>query len=125
MKVEKEDMFLGASPIIFFRARMLRIQMTEAEKLLWEELKDKKLNGCKFRRQHPILKFVLDFYCHGKKLAIELDGGIHKNTYQSFYDKDRTENLNDFGIKVIRFQNEEIINDIEGVKKKIIKELEN
>ena len=82
-----ENLFYGASPEIFRRANDLRKRMTPAESALWTLLRNKKLDGYKFRRQHPAKTFILDFYCHSIKLAIELDGGIHKNPIQAEYDK--------------------------------------
>jgi len=109
------DMFYGASPKIFEQAKILRNNMTKAEKLLWERLNRKQLRGFKFRRQHPIADFITDFYCHAKKLVIELDGEIHNTSEQKEYDQERTNQLEEFGIKVIRFSNEEILNDIDKV----------
>ena len=124
MEDNKNNMFVGASPLIFQRAVELRNKMTEAEKILWEVLKSKKLGGYKFRRQHSILKFILDFYCHTAKLGIEIDGENHNLKDQKFYDDDRTEILKEFGIKIIRFQNVDIIENLEEVKLKILSELE-
>ena len=123
MSDKKNDMFLGANPLIFQRAEVLRKKMTEAEKILWEVLKTKKLSGYKFRRQHPILKFILDFYCHESKLGIEIDGQVHNSKEQRFYDEDRTDILKEYGIKIIRFHNNEIIENLEVVKLKILSEL--
>lgn len=123
MSDNKNDMFLGANPLIFQRAEVLRKKMTEAEKILWEVLKTKKLSGYKFRRQHPILKFILDFYCHESKLGIEIDGQVHNSKEQRFYDEDRTDILKEYGIKIIRFHNNEIIENLEVVKLKILSEL--
>lgn len=123
MSDKKNDMFLGANPLIFQRAEVLRKKMTEAEKILWEVLKTKKLSGYKFRRQHPILKFILDFYCHESKLGIEIDGQVHNSKEQKFYDEDRTDILKEYGIKIIRFHNKEIIENLEVVKLKILSEL--
>ena len=67
----------NASASLHNQARILRKAETEAEKLLWKELKNRKCGGLKFRRQHPFGKFVLDFYCHERALAVEVDGGIH------------------------------------------------
>lgn len=69
-------MFYGATPIIFERAKILRLNLTESELLLWYKLKER-FPGYKFRRQHPISRFITDFYCHKLKLIIELDGLIH------------------------------------------------
>ncbi|OWK69833.1 hypothetical protein CBW18_14565 [Pedobacter sp. AJM] len=100
-------MFYGASSIIFENAKKLRNKVTDAEKILWEHLKEKKL-GVKFRRQHPISSFIADFYCHEKKLIIELDGSIHniKEIFEN--DLERQAAIEAFGIKVIRFKNQEI-----------------
>lgn len=119
MKTEKDNMSLNASPEIFKRAQQLRAKMTEPEKLLWEKLKKNQLDVYKFRRQHPILKFILDFYCHKLKLGIELDGKHHYSKDQKFHDQDRTQILNGFGVKVIRLKNEEVFNDIDNVLEKI------
>ncbi len=119
----KDNMHFGASRELFVRARELRVQMTESEQLLWEQLRDKKLDGYKFRRQHPIKKFILDFYCHSQKLGIEVDGGIHSNTVQKFYDEDRSYILLEIGIRIIRFSNSEVINDLDKVMEKIRIEL--
>ena len=113
----------GATPEIFSNAEALRNQMTEAELMLWEALREKRLDGFKFRRQHPVNKYVLDFYCHRAKLAIELDGKYHEEDTQRFYDADRTNNLEELGIRVIRFQNEEVLEKLDDVLKGIRKEV--
>ncbi len=113
-------MFYNAMPHIFERAKMLRKNMISAEKLLWEELKGKKILGLRFRAQHPIYIFIADFYCHPVKLVIEVDGGIHKSREQKEYDLIREGELNDFGIEVIRFSNEEVEQEIKQVINKII-----
>ena len=99
--------------------RELRQELTQAEKILWPELRNRKLNGLKFRRQHPIDKFVLDFYCHERKLAIELDGSIHDVKLNKEYDEARTAMLGGLGIYTLRFRNNEVINNIESVLRKI------
>jgi very-short-patch-repair endonuclease len=99
--------------------RELRQESTEAEKLLWVELRNKKLNGLKFRRQHPLDKFIVDFYCNEKKLVIELDGGVHNKKINKEYDEARTAMLAALNIIVLRFKNEEVINDMQGVLEKI------
>mgnify|MGYP006130737893 FL=1 len=105
-------MHQGAIHHLFQNARELRERMTLAEGILWEELKMKKLDGFKFRRQHPIGIHILDFYCHQKKLGVELDGGYHEKEEQKILDEKRTEILNLQNIKIIRFRNEEIINQM-------------
>jgi len=97
----------------------LRQELTQPEKILWAELRNRKLNGLKFRRQHPIDKFVLDFYCHERKLAIELDGSIHDGKLNKEYDEARTAMLGGLGIYTLRFRNDEVINNIESVLRKI------
>ena len=114
-----KSMWKGASAQIFARARVLRESMTEAEKLLWEELKGNKLDGYKFRRQHPIHKFIADFYCHKLKLVIELDGKYHTSPEQKILDSEREELLTFQKIKVIRFTNDEVLNNIDNVIQEI------
>ncbi len=114
-------MNFGASPEIFIRAKELRKNMTKAEKLLWQELNGKKFGSYKFRNQHPISKFIIDFYCHKKRLGIEIDGAIQNTKGHKFNDNDRTGILNDFGITILRFKNEEVFNDLEKVKSEILK----
>src|SRR6187397_2582670 len=98
--------------------RDLRQESTEAEKLLWAELRNRKLNGLKFRRQHPLDKFIVDFYCNEKKLVVELDGSIHDEKINREYDEARTAMLAGLNIYVLRLKNEEVINDIRNVLKK-------
>lgn len=108
-------MFYGASSNIFEKAKFLRDNMTEAEIVLWEKLSNKKLDGHRFRRQHPISNFIADFYCHKAKLIIEVDGEVHQNEEQADYDSGRTYEIQELGVKVIRFSNNEVKNNIEGV----------
>lgn len=99
--------------------RELRQDSTEAEKLLWAVLRNRNLNGLKFRRQHPLDKFIVDFYCNEKKLVVELDGGVHNEKINKEYDEARTAMLAGLNVIVLRFKNEEVINDVQGVLKKI------
>ena len=99
--------------------RELRQDSTEAERLLWTVLRNRKLNGLKFRRQHPLDKFIVDFYCNEKKLVVELDGGVHNEKINREYDEARTAILAGLNVIVLRFKNEEVINDVQGVLKKI------
>ena len=108
----------GANAMIFQNASILHSKMTETESLLWERLKGKSL-GFKFRRQHPINRYILDFYSHVKRLSVELDGGYHLNKEQALKDKERTEYLNSVGITELRFKNSDVLNDIETVIKKL------
>ena len=114
-----ESMYKGAPPNSFAKAKFLRDNMTDAEKLLWEKLKDKKLKGFKFRRQHPIHIYIVDFYCHKLKLIIELDGGYHDSKEQKLLDAERSEILKFQDLEIIRFTNDEVLGNIELVMRKI------
>ncbi|MCC6288598.1 MAG: DUF559 domain-containing protein [Chitinophagaceae bacterium] len=96
---------------------------TEAEKVLWQLLKGKKLDSYKFRRQHIILQFISDFVCLSKKLIIELDGGVHDLPESKINDQQRTEILESKGYKVLRFKNDEILQDSDNVLNKITEAL--
>jgi very-short-patch-repair endonuclease len=102
-------------------ARELRQRLTDAEELLWQLLRNRKVNNLKFRRQHPLkVGFILDFYCAEKKLGIEIDGGYHNTLHQKEYDIERTKVIQEYGIKIIRFTNDEVLYDTENVLKKIV-----
>jgi very-short-patch-repair endonuclease len=103
----------GTTQAIEQVARRLRQQLTPAEAQLWSALNRRQLMGLKFRCQHPVGRFIVDFYCPSCKLVIEVDGGIH--TYQKIYDEARTEQLQSFGYQVLRFTNEEVLNDLPTV----------
>lgn len=98
-------------------AKKLRQNMTPAEKLLWSALKNKQLEGLRFRRQHPVGNFILDFYCPSRKLVIEVDGKIHGQ--QIDRDRARTSKLEEYGYKVIRFSNEKVLNNLPEVLEEI------
>ena len=115
-------MHLGAGSKLFSYARQNRRKSTEAEKLLWEHLRNRKLNGLKFRRQHPLKNFVADFYCHEAKLAIELDGEVHNMDEQKDYDAGRAYELNELGITVIRFTNQQALTKTDEVLNQIKKQ---
>ncbi len=102
-------------------ARLLRKQQTEAEEILWQLLRNRKVCNLKFRRQHAFENYVLDFYCHEMKLVIEADGSIHNQPDVKVYDNARTKRLNEVGITVLRFTNDEI----EKNPTTIIKTIEN
>ena len=112
-------MYFGATPDIFMKAKELRKYETEAEKILWAKLSKNQLMGLHFRRQNPISRFIADFYCPKINLVIEVDGSIHDLPENEAYDLGRSEILNDFGITLIRFPNEQIINNIENTINKI------
>jgi very-short-patch-repair endonuclease len=115
MKPIETPFYFGASPEILKRASELRKNMNSAEKLLWSKLKSNQLGGYRFRAQHPISKFIVDFYCNESKLVIELDGDIHKNKIVAERDEGREYELEKLGLSILRFQNKEIIEDIEKV----------
>ncbi|GIX32367.1 MAG: hypothetical protein KatS3mg125_0323 [Lysobacterales bacterium] len=102
-------------PALLQAARDLRKTMTDAEQLLWQCLRGKQLDGFKFRRQHPIDRFVLDFYCPAVRLAVELDGSQHNTEQGRAADAERTAWLNARGIRVLRFWNSEVFSNLEGV----------
>ncbi|MGK7389133.1 MAG: endonuclease domain-containing protein [Candidatus Cyclobacteriaceae bacterium M2_1C_046] len=110
-----KDMFYGASANIFSNAKELREKQTPEEQILWEKLSNKKLNGFKFRRQHPIASYIADFYCHKAKLVIELDGLIHETSENKNYDHGRDAELRAFGLKVLRFKNSEVTENMDNV----------
>jgi ATP-dependent helicase HrpA len=96
-------------------ARELRKNTTNAERLLWHLLRDRQVLDSKFRRQHPMGSYILDFYCHEAKLAIELDGGQHGDGAQLKHDEKRSAWLKEQGITVLRFWNNEVLTNTEGV----------
>ena len=93
--------------------------MTDAEKVLWSRIRNRKVNGMYFRRQHPYGIYILDFFCFEANLVIEVDGPIHLSRHE--YDIERSDYLKSSGLKVIRFTNTQIENKIELVLKKIQK----
>jgi very-short-patch-repair endonuclease len=111
------SMFYNAKPNIFEKAKDLRNNMTFAELKLWELLKNKQVQGLRFRAQHPIDIFIADFYCHSLKLVIEVDGGVHLSPEQKEYDIGREAEINHWGIKIIRFTNDEIEKEIDEALK--------
>jgi very-short-patch-repair endonuclease len=108
-------MFHGAVPITFKNAKRLREEMTVAEKILWNHLRKRQLNNTRFKRQHPIGLYIVDFYCHAAKLVIEVDGEIHNSDERIVYDRLRTHELEALGLKVLRFSNNRVIHEIENV----------
>ena len=100
-------------------ARHLRREGTDAETLLWRHLRDRQLAGHKFRRQHPLPPYVLDFYCEALRLGIELDGGQHYLDEGQQYDRRRSEYLLCQGIRVLRFSNREVLLELPAVLERI------
>ena len=97
------------------RRRELRRELTIAEARLWNHLKNRKLRGRKFRRQDSIGPYILDFHCPGERLAVELDGAAHDHEAAQDYDARRTLFLETARIRVVRFENREVIENLEGV----------
>ena len=106
-------MYFGAKPSILKLAKQLRKDETESEKILWARLNRNQIKGLQFRRQHPINAFIVDFYCAKIKLVIEIDGSIHDIPEYHLHDVGRSAMLEDFGFTVIRFTNEQIMNEID------------
>ncbi len=104
-------------------AKQNRRNLTEAEDKIWQLVRNRNINNCKFRRQHPIAGFIPDFVCLEKKLIIEIDGGYHNEAKQIIYDEARENWLKEFGFDIIRFTNEEVLNNIAKVKEEISKKL--
>lgn len=97
----------------------LRKTLTPAEAFLWNHLKAKKLDGRKFRRQHGIYQYIVDFYCAEERLVIELDGEVHNTANALEYDNKRTAVLTDLGLKVIRFENKMVFENLTSVLKEV------
>ena len=127
MKIIEKSMFFGANPEVFNLAREMRLNPTEAEKEMWTILRKFRHKGYVFRRQHPIEYYIADFYCHNLRLVIEVDGKIHTKKENQDHDDRRSGELERFGLKVIRFSNEQVMQDpswVTAMIDSIIKEQE-
>jgi very-short-patch-repair endonuclease len=111
------------NPKLKQRRRELRRNQTDAEKVLWHHLRNRQLNGMKFLRQYSVGPYILDFYCSGLKFAIELDGGQHAEEDKREYDDFRSEYLKTHGIETVRFWNNEVMVNTEGVLERIAERL--
>ena len=111
------------TPMQYELAKHMRKNHTEAEDLIWQQLRNNNL-GVKFRRQHPIDAYITDFIALQENLIVEVDGGYHENDEQKLYDENRTKVLKEIGFSIIRFTNEEVINNINEVLKNIRQELQ-
>ena len=105
---------------LIVRARRLRQRQTEAEKLLWFHLRNKRLGGYKFRRQHPIDTYIVDFFCDAARIVIEIDGGGHTEPSQIAYDNERTSQLEELGLRVMRFWNDDVLTNTNQVLEVIL-----
>ena len=99
------------------RARELRKAMTQAEQVLWKALRGRRMAGLRFRRQHPVGRFILDFYCPAAKLGLEVDGGIHDG--QAERDEERSAILTAGGYRILRFRNDEVLTALPSVLTRI------
>ncbi len=102
-----------------YRARRLRKEATEAERALWERLRDRRLQGLKFLRQYPIGPFIADFCCRDRRLIVEVDGEVHTTELQIAKDKERDAFLRGQNYIILRFTNEDILTDITTVLRRI------
>ena len=116
-------MFYKADPLIFSKARELRNKLTPAEQVFWLRLKEQ-FPKYKFRRQHPISIYIVDFYCHKLKLVIEIDGSVHDSEEAKLNDEKRQNDLENLNLIVIRFTNNQVKNEIELVIEKIFSTIE-
>jgi very-short-patch-repair endonuclease len=110
-----DELFKGANSKLFEFSKTLRKTQTDAEEIIWQSLRNRKILGFKFRRQHPLDKYIADFYCYEAKLIVEIDGGIHNKNENQEYDKNRSYELEEMGITVIRFTNEMVNSDLAKV----------
>jgi very-short-patch-repair endonuclease len=108
-------------PVTTSRARSLRSDMTDVERLLWRAICSKQVNACRFRRQHPIDFYIADFACIERRLVVELDGGQHQD--RSAHDEQRSAYLRSQGWHVLRFWNNEVLNNLDGVLSTIAEHL--
>ena len=122
MSDEESNMFYGADALVFENAKKLRENMTWAEKKLLEQLSKNRL-GVRFKAQHPLSLYIVDFYCHRAKLIIEIDGDVHFNVEAQKADEERTRIIEGFGLKIIRFPNEEIFRNMKEVIAEIAKQI--
>jgi very-short-patch-repair endonuclease len=103
------------------RARAMRSELTDEEAILWRALRRRQLGGFKFRRQHIIGAYIVDFYCPEEKLVIEVDGPVHE--IQKEYDRQRDDELFAMGYRIMHFRNKEILDELDTVLKKILEVL--
>jgi very-short-patch-repair endonuclease len=118
-KVIEKSMSFGAKAEVFVLALQMRKNPTEAERAMWKILRKFRHSGFTFRRQHPIEFYIADFYCHSLRLVIEVDGEIHTEKEIQNHNDGRTGELERFGIKVIRFTNNQILHYSDLVVEKI------
>jgi very-short-patch-repair endonuclease len=115
---------LRSFPASIQNARSLRKSATIPERILWDSLRGRRLNGWKFRRQHPIGQFVVDFFCREKCVAVELDGEVHSKIEVAGHDAERDKFLRLQGVKILRFTNNQVLEDLPRVLEAILKIME-
>ena len=104
------------SPLyVVTRAQELRRNLTPAEHILWAHLRNGQMSGIKFRRQHPLGRYIADFYCHKARLIIELEGDVHLNFDQKQYDLVRKNVIEQLGMQVLYFDNDDVIHELDAV----------
>ena len=118
-------MFLEAPADIFSKAKYLRSHMTPAEFKVWNFVKGNNIMGIRFRAQHPLGVYIADFYGYKIGLVIEIDGEMHETESHKKYDSERSQDLKNWGIEVIRFSNYQVMNKFDFVQNEIIKEVRN
>ena len=114
----KYKMHFGAKAPLFQRAALLRHNPTPAEEILWEKLRNNQL-GYRFRRQHPLKIFAVDFYCHYLRFVIEVDGNIHQEAETQLADHEKDVALKDLGLHLLRITNDDVIFHLDEVMDKI------
>jgi very-short-patch-repair endonuclease len=115
---------LKYNPQLKTRARALRTNLTDAEQRLWRRLRGKQLLGIQFYRQKPIGNYIVDFYAPTARLVIEVDGGHHLNGAQLRYDTQRSHYLEEIGLKVFRFNDRQVLLELESVVEVIFRALD-
>ncbi len=119
MRIKGTQSF-GADKEIMRRAKSLRRKQTPSEERLWQVLRNGNINGSKFRRQHPLSYYIVDFYCHELKLVIEVDGDIHNEDAVKKRDKLREGSIRELGLSVIRVTNEDVYFHSDWIIKEIL-----
>jgi very-short-patch-repair endonuclease len=113
------DIYFNAKKETVELAKELRKNMTPAEEFLWGKLRNRQFLGLKFRRQHPVEIFVVDFICIENYLVVEVDGEIHQTPEQREWDENRSAEIEKYGLTILRFTNEEVMNQTDKVMEKI------
>ena len=112
---------LKYNPQLKTRARMLRTHLTDAEQRLWRRLRGKQILGIQFYRQKPIDNYIVDFYALTARLVIEVDGAHHLDGAQARYDRQRSEYLEESGLRVLRFDDRQVLLELESVTQEIFR----